>query len=200
MDSFTISYLVLWGVVLVEAVLLLLVLRTFGSFYLSTARGISRDGLQFGVRAPEFERPTLDGPVVRLRQYRGQWVLLYFADPLCEDCYRILPSLAELQEQMAGAATILFLFRGDLADAAAFPDLAHARVPVVAVGRKGLIEQYRVRVSPFLQVLDPDGIVRAKGLANDTYAVAHVLAEAGFEHPVTADHRRESHHGVPDHA
>ncbi len=31
-----------------------------------------------GSEAPEFELPAQDGSPVRLRQYRGQWVVLYF--------------------------------------------------------------------------------------------------------------------------
>lgn len=198
MDLFTISYLVLWVLVAVEAIILLAVLHTFGSFYLSTARGVSRDGLPIGMRAPDFESPALDGAIFRLSAARGQWVALVFAEPGCVTCYQLLPELGRLDAQLAGSAQIGFIFRGTVEDARAFPDLDAAPIPVIAVGRNGTFDRFRVRVSPFAQIVDPDGVVRAKGLANTRNAIEHLLAQAGFDHSAIEPHRLEltvSHEG-----
>jgi methylamine dehydrogenase accessory protein MauD len=201
MDLWTISYLVLWTLVLAEAAVLLILLRTFGSFYLSTRQGIGRDGLALGTKAPDFRATRLDGSPVSLESFAGRWVLLYFAAPACEDCYRMLPSLADLHEELRGSAEIVVMFEGVLAEARAVPHLAANRLPVVAIGRDGIAASYKVRVSPFVQVLDPDGFVRAKGLGNSRDRLEHLLADAGLEHPVVLHHHTSAaeggigHHG-----
>ncbi|MGH2455292.1 MAG: peroxiredoxin family protein [Candidatus Limnocylindria bacterium] len=191
MDLFVLSYLVLWLVVVVEAAALLLVLRTFGSFYLSTASGVSRDGIPIGALAPDFELPALDGTRFGLRSLRGRWLVLFFADPMCQECYVLLDALNRLQTQLGKTGSLVFMFRGELEDARAFPALAKASIPVIPIGRRGLIERYRVRVSPFVQIVDPQGIVRAKGVARHTDSIAHLLSDAGLDHKVTKGHRHE---------
>ena len=53
---------------------------------------------------------------------------------------------------------------------------------------KGVAEQYKVRVSPFAHILDPEGVVRAKGLVNDREGVEHLLSDAGMKHLALEKH------------
>lgn len=192
MDLWTISYVLLWVVVLVMGAILVILLRTFGSFYLSTTEGVSRDGLAIGSEAPDFEGNLISGARIGLQAYRGRWLAMLFAAPVCDDCYRMLPSIGQLREELGGVAEIVMMFQGDLADAQAMPGLAESPIPVVAIGRKGIAETYRVRVSPFVQILDEEGIVRAKGLVNHRESLEHFLVDAGLPHPVIERHRLEA--------
>jgi hypothetical protein len=192
MDAFTVRYLVLWIVVIVEAALLLVVLRTFGTFYLSTTSGVNRDGLPVGSITPDFQAVTLDRRAITRESLRGRWAVLFFVDPMCQECYELLPDLVELEADLEGLARTVVMFRGEREDAEAFPSLVASQLAIVPIGRKGLIERFRVRASPFFQILDEQGVVRAKGLAGNRETVEHLISNAQLHHPIIDRHRREA--------
>lgn len=80
------------------------------------------------------------------------------------------------------------MFQGSVEDATAIAQLGASTLPIIAIGRRGIVERYRVRVSPFVQVLDSEGIVREKGLVNGRESLEHLLGRAGVDHPVTQRH------------
>jgi len=63
-DLWTLSYVALWAVVAVQSLVLVVILRMFGSFYLGTRDGISRDGPSLGSTAPSFHARDLTGRTV----------------------------------------------------------------------------------------------------------------------------------------
>jgi methylamine dehydrogenase accessory protein MauD len=178
-DVISISYVVLWIVVLAQGAALVLVFRSVGSVFLASREGISRDGLKLGKRAPGFV--GFDGERSRsLDEFVGKWLVLVFAAPTCQICLKMLPELGRLRDDLADQVEVLVLLRGDEAVVEEYRESTKTALPLLAVGLHGVAERYSVRVSPFAHVLDPAGVIRAKGLINTIENVAHQLYEAGL--------------------
>jgi len=164
--AWLVSYIVLWGVVFFQGVLIFLLLRQLGVMYLGTAQGIARDGLAVGKRAPDFTVPDLEGRPLTLSQFRGRSLLLVFGAANCKPCQNLMPDLNAFAEEHRDQLSALYLSRSE-PDAARQFVLDHdVRVPVAVHPDETLMDRYEARVTPFAFIIDGDGVVRAKGLAN----------------------------------
>ena len=203
MDAWTISYVILWIIVLAEGAVLIVLLRTFGSFYLNTRSGVNRDGLTVGTRAPAFTAPTVRGAPVTVPANDGRWRAVYSVSAACEECYAAMPSLAALQAELDDQLRVVILLPVDADELPDMPLLHESPLDVAIVGHEGLRADYRIRVMPFVQVVDPDGIVRAKGMMHNRERLEHLLDEAGMQHPLLARHSDrniDEHHHEEAHA
>jgi len=186
MDFGTIAYITLWLIVIAEGVALVILTRTFGAMILGGRDAIERDGLKLGSVAPPFLATDTEGvPAPSSRLFAG-WTVAIFASASCRICREMLPTLGALSEKLAGQARVLILLRGSPEDARTFP--VAGRVEVLAIGAHGIADQYRVRVSPYVNIIDPAQVIRAKGLADASEHIEHLLREAGFEHPAVMRH------------
>jgi methylamine dehydrogenase accessory protein MauD len=172
------SYIALWAVVLFQGLVIFILLRQLGVIYLGTAQGVAGDGLSPGERAPEFTLPNLDGREVTLSGFRGQPLLMVFGSPSCGPCKTLMPDLQAFAAEKSATLRVLFLSRGDVEDARRFAQEQHVQVPVAVHPDERLAEQYKVRVTPFAFVIDGDGVVRAKGLANNRAHLDALLQQA----------------------
>jgi hypothetical protein len=59
---------------------------------------------------------------------------------------------------------------------------------VIAIPDAVATRKYRVRVSPYATVIDPNGVVRAKGLVDRVEHIEHMLHDAGLRNEVTIRH------------
>jgi methylamine dehydrogenase accessory protein MauD len=160
-----ISYVVLWAVVLFQGVVIFVVLRQLGQMYLGTAQGVARDGLAVGERAPDFTLPNVEGGLISLS---GSLPLLaVFGSPSCAPCRGLIPDLNAFARERRGELNVLFLSRGDVEENRRFAAELDVRVPLAILSDGALADRYKARVTPFAFVIDADGIVRAKGLANN---------------------------------
>jgi methylamine dehydrogenase accessory protein MauD len=176
-----ISYVVLWGIVLFQGVVIFVLLRQLGLMYLGTAQGVARDGIAAGERAPEFTVSGLDGAHVSLERLRGLPALLVFASPSCVPCRGLIPDLNAFAHEHGDELRVLFLCRGSLDEARRFSDELHVQVPVAAHPDETLPDSFKARVTPFAFLLDGEGVVRAKGLANNRSHLDMLLEQARKE-------------------
>ncbi|MDE3194154.1 MAG: redoxin domain-containing protein [Chloroflexota bacterium] len=188
MDLWLISYAVLWFLVIAEAIALMVLARAVGAIVLGTRDAIERDGLALGKAAPEFEAIAATGTKVGLGDLSGTYAALIFASPSCRICRSLLPGLPPLARRLEGKARIIVMLRGAPTDAELMAEEAAAPVEVWSIGARGIAEQFHARVSPYLQVIDPMGVVRAKGLVNGVEHVEHLLFEAGLRDQAIAQH------------
>lgn len=165
--AWLVSYIVLWGVVLFQGAVIFLLMRQLGMMYLGTAQGVARDGLAAGQRAPSFALPAVAGSTVSLEDFRGTPLLLVFGSPGCGPCRNLIPDLNVFARERAQELRTLFLSRGDLEETSRFVQEVGVEVPVAVHPDESLPEQYKARVTPFAFLIDGEGIVRAKGLANN---------------------------------
>lgn len=161
-----ISYIVLWALVLALGVLVFLLYRQLGIMYLGSAEGVSRDGLERGTKAPDFRLTDQYGNAQQLSQYRGRPVVLLFGSPHCNPCRTLLPQLHDWAKAHP-ETTVLWLNATTEEESLKFVSDTGATLPVLPhPPETNLMDRYKVRVTPFMFLLDEGGIVRAKGLAN----------------------------------
>lgn len=161
------SYIALWAVVLFQGLVIFLLLRQLGIMYLGTAQGVARDGLAVGQRAPDFALPALDGRTVALADFLSRPLLLIFGSPNCAPCRSLIPDLNAFAREKREEIGVLFLMRGEAEAAQRFVDETGIEAPVAVHPDERLPDQYKARVTPFAFVIDREGIIRAKGLANN---------------------------------
>lgn len=161
------SYIVLWAVVLFQGVAIFLLLRQIGMMFLGTAQGVADDGLPLGKKAPDFALPDLEGRTVSLTDFRGLPVLLIFGSANCTPCRGLIPDLNVFAGERQDELRVLFLSRGNVEEARRFMQEMDAHVPVAVHPDSALADSYQARVTPFAFLLDGEGIIRAKGLANN---------------------------------
>lgn len=161
-----ISYIVLWLVVLALVVLVIVLYRQLGIMYLGSAEGVSRDGLERGAQAPDFSLTDQYGNLQRATAYRGRPLLLLFGSPGCAPCRILLPQLHDWARAHPEVG-VLWMNAAPPDETLQFVSETGATLPVVAhTPDERLMELYKVRVTPFAVMLDENGVVRAKGLAN----------------------------------
>ncbi|MDQ2805338.1 MAG: redoxin domain-containing protein [Chloroflexota bacterium] len=160
-----VSFIILWIIVLVEGVLIVLLYRQLGILYLGSASGVSRDGLAVGNPAPDFQLTDTNGTVQSLTAYRGRPVLLLFGSAHCDPCRRLLPGLEEFAAGPGREFSVLWLNQASAQETLQFQSDTGATIPMLSY-RDGVNDAYKVRVTPFLFMIDPLGVIRAKGLVN----------------------------------
>ena len=161
-----VSYIVLWAAVLGLGVLVLLLYRQLGIMYLGTAEGVSRDGIEKGHTAPDFTLSDQHGVVHRLKAYRGRPVMILFGSPHCSPCRILLPQLHDWARSHPDVM-VLWLNAASPEESLKFVSETGSTLPIVPFAPEtNLMDSYRVRVTPFMFLLDENGVVRAKGLAN----------------------------------
>ncbi|MDQ3928734.1 MAG: TlpA family protein disulfide reductase [Chloroflexota bacterium] len=166
-----VSYIVLWLVVLVLLVLVILLYRQLGIMYLGSAEGVSRDGLDLGAQAPDFALTDQYGNLQRPADYRGRPLLLLFGSPNCGPCKVLLPELHAWASDHPHVG-VLWLNLASREENLRYAKEMGATLPMPAhTPADGVVEHFKVRVTPFLFFLDEQGIVRAKGLANSREAL-----------------------------
>jgi len=162
-----ISYVVLWGLVLFQGAVIFVLLRQLGIMYMGSAPGVNRDGIAPGERAPEFALPDAAGGLVSLAGFAGRPLLLIFGSTACAPCRGLIPDLNAFARERAAELQVLYLSRGEPEETRRFIEELDVRVPVAVHPDMALPDQYKARVTPFAFVIDGEGIVRAKGLANN---------------------------------
>jgi len=161
------SYIALWAVVLVQGAVIFLLLRQLGLMYMGTAQGVARDGLPVGQRAPEFTVTDLSGRAVSLADFRGLPLLLIFGSAHCAPCRNLIPDLNVFAHERQEELRVLFMSRGEAEETRRFADETGLRVPLAVHPDDALPEAYKARVSPFAFLIDREGVIQAKGLANN---------------------------------
>ena len=137
---------------------------------LATAELFERRVLTIGKEAPAIEGQDLEGKPLRLRDYRGQVVVLdFWSHELCGACRQMYPHQRELVKRLTGKPFLMLGINND-------SDRAKARAAMV---REGLTwkawwdpgepfgpisERWNVQSWPTVYVIDHKGIIRFKNV------------------------------------
>lgn len=180
------SYIALWAVVLFQGAVIFLLLRQLGVMYLGTAQGVARDGLPVGAKAPDFTVESMEGRSVSLADFRGLPLLLVFGSPNCRPCRQLVPDLNVFASEQREALSVLFLSRGEPEETRRFASEVDIQVPMASHPDESLPEAFKARVTPFAFLLDGEGVVQAKGLANNRSHLDMLLRSAAGERGETS--------------
>lgn len=166
MTAVYVSLVLLWLAVGILALFLLALARQIGVLHERVAPigALMLDhGPKVGERAPVFELRDLRGRLTRLGGFRGRPLLLLFVSSTCPVCKKILP-------------LALRLAREEKIDLALVGDEQEEKLGSLAQGlEEGVLvfnapevgQSYKVGKIPYAVLLDPEGIIRAKGLVNN---------------------------------
>jgi methylamine dehydrogenase accessory protein MauD len=170
-DAFTASYVVLWLVVLVVGFLLFAAIRQIGllswrleQLAATTPSRIERNGLQPGTKAPDFTLPDTGGEAVSLREYHGRKALLVFMQPGCGPCEALA---AELNRYLnRDGLAVLAISNADPEENRRWREEIGAKFPILAQQHLSVSRQYQAFATPFAFLVDEEGMIRARGVAN----------------------------------
>jgi methylamine dehydrogenase accessory protein MauD len=160
-----VSTVLLWLAVGVLALLVLALARQVGVLHERVAPlgALMLDqGPKVGERAPIFEIKDLLGRPTRLGGLRERPLLLLFVSSTCPVCKKILPIALRLaREENLDLALIGDEREEDLRR------LAQGLAEVQVLNAPEVGQAYKVGKIPYAVLIDPEGVIRAKGLVNN---------------------------------
>ena len=178
------SYIVLWVVVLLLAFLLAGALRQLGLLQLRLGDDpgalITDTGLERGAQVPDFTGLDAEsGQLVSLSDLPAVPRMVVFASPGCLSCRELIPGLNEVRKTRGGEFDFLVVCRGDLESCQAFGRMNRLEAPMI-VDTTGQIEKdYLVTLTPFAYLIDHEGRVVIRGVANDWRQLESLLEQEG---------------------
>ncbi len=165
MVALYVSTVLLWLAVGVLALLVLALARQVGVLHERVAPlgALMLDqGPKVGERAPIFEVKDLFGRPTRLGGLRERPLLLLFVSSTCPVCKKILPIALRLaREENLDLALIGDEREEDLRR------LAQGLAEVQVLNAPEVGQAYKVGKIPYAVLIDPEGVIRAKGLVNN---------------------------------
>lgn len=177
----------LWVLVLIILFLIVGALRQIGlmQLRLGTDPGalITREGLDRGIAAPDFQLPTLDGGQIALGELGAIPKLLVFLSTTCQSCRELAPHLNEVFDTRHKQMAVVVICDGSLESCDSFAREAVIR-PRVAVDTTGLVKaKYEVAMTPFAYFLDFESRVLVRGIANSWTQLESLIAQEGTLEP-----------------
>lgn len=156
-----------------SAMLLLLL----GTFLLP---GIVVAAIPLDESAPDFALPSLDGPNLRLSEYRPEVVVLNFWSIRCGKCRDAIASLESIYQQQKedGLQVLSVGLENKRYKAVEYVAETGATFPVMTDDQKNTVSKlYEVRMLPLVVVIDRDGIVRHVHTSFDAGSSKQIAAE-----------------------
>lgn len=183
-DAWAVSFVVLWLVVLMLAFLLAGALREIGLLRLRVGDDpgalITDSGLERGTTAPDFEAVDPDsGSMVRFSDLPSVARALVFVSPSCVACRTLVPHLNEVMKTRGSEFDFAVVCSGDVEACASFARTNRLDA-LVLVDRTGDVqEKFAVTLTPFAYLLDHEGRVVIRGVANNWSQLDALLDQEG---------------------
>lgn len=178
------SYVALWAVVGLLSFVSLGLLRQLGLIQmrigLDQGALITKEGLERGTPAPDFEAiDVVSGETVRLSQYRGRRTVIVFLTTGCLACRELVPHLNQVARDEQGRITFLTVCYGDLPSCLFFTKTYKLETRMLADPTNAIAESYQIDVTPFTFLIDENGVVLFRGIANNWPQLEALLREEG---------------------
>jgi methylamine dehydrogenase accessory protein MauD len=170
------SYIVLWGLVLVQAVAILALYQHFGQMYLTSRVGRESQGPALGTAFTRVKVRDIRGEPIALPPI-GIPSLILFASTTCSLCSKLLPELEMLARTRSDIRTLI-VCAGNRKSVQAWTEGLTELVPVVPDPGYAIAAQYDIALTPFCVACDESGTIRAKGLVNDRAGLLVAINEA----------------------
>jgi hypothetical protein len=177
-----------WALLFALGFLIIMMFRQVALLEQHKDRGSDRAGLQPGEKAHSFDYIPLNRTTNAPARFepRGRWSLLLFADPSCVSCQNTLLALEKLSPHLAQSVQVLVATTSEpdlisASDAFRLTSFELGQIPVDVSTRL-----YNTGVTPFGHLIDPAGVVHAKGTVTDE-ASLRKLVRHGDAKPVNVE-------------
>lgn len=168
------SLTVLWGVVLVNLLLTLRVVRWLRSIHDSQKLAAEMENLPeitVGEEAPPFRAKTLSGEETRLSDYADRATLFIFVSPRCELCRQEMQMLVDLSTSTKAPEPILVSDQGTSETFSWINEIrekdkvdVNLQVLISSYGTSGFQRAYNPRgLMPYFCFIDEQGVAQARG-------------------------------------
>jgi len=133
-------------------------------------------GLEIGTQAPDFTLPDAAGQMVSLDDFAGQRVLLAFSSTDCRACTEMYPHLTAFSENQPDVQVVM-ISQGSAEENQQLVQAQGFTFPVLAWD-DSVARDYQVAGTPFLYVIDAEGVITNADFAN-TLEQLEALVESG---------------------
>jgi methylamine dehydrogenase accessory protein MauD len=164
--SWQVAFIALWALVLLQIGLILILYRQVGLVYLGQSQARTRDGLPIGESAPSWEAPDQNGGAVRSEVFRGRPLVLTFADPGCGPCQKLFPELRAFYARHGTEISVVCVASSNEFENRKMARAHDLEFPVLTQHANVISDAYAVVATPFLYVIDQEGVIREKGIVN----------------------------------
>jgi len=190
------SYLALWVLVALLALLLVGVLRQLGALHLQLAAGaqapagqsqlaevvppLEQDGPPLGAPLPDWARSVTEEaphPDGEKDQTGRRYTLLMFLSPMCETCQHVVDPLNEVAGDPTHDARPIAVIRADRPAYEAFLNVFPMRLPALRDSDRALTMELGVHRAPFGLLYDQGDRLVRKGLIEDRDDLLALLDE-----------------------
>ena len=176
-----VSYLALWILVIILTIFVLGLVRQLGIMQARLGPEnknllITREGLAVGSAAPDIRgSDVMQQREFKLANLMGRPSIVIFISPSCAPCQELLPHIPELQNTWGKKGTVVLCSHGPSEASLHLARAHHLAIPVISDVEGTIAQAYKVRATPFAYRLDPNGIVRRRGIVNNYAGLTELL-------------------------
>ncbi len=169
-----------WVLLFAPGFLIIVMYRQIGLLEQLKDRGSEREGLSIGEKAVPFDYTRVDQVTHASARFepRGRWSLLVFADPGCVSCQNTLLALERWLPKLGPLMRVLVATTAESAQIAAVDAFRTATCDICRIRSDVSSKLYRTGVTPFGYLIDPEGIIRAKGIVVDEASIRKLVSKA----------------------
>jgi thiol-disulfide isomerase/thioredoxin len=126
----------------------------------------SRKGSQVGFYTPDFSAKTFNNEEIKLKEYKGKYVLLDFWGTWCGPCIAEIPHLKRIYEKYAGKNFAIIGIANDTkAKVADFVQRKNIPWPqIIQDDSKEILKLYNIQGYPTIFLIDPEGKIIEKNI------------------------------------
>lgn len=134
------------------------------------------EGLETGVRAPDFALVDTVGQTISLHDFEGKRLLLVFSSVHCPGCISMFPHLLNLSESSEDVDVVM-ISQGSGEENRSLIEEQGFTFPILAWD-DAIAETYEVPGTPFFYVIDTDGTVVNSGFANSEEQIRRLYEQS----------------------
>jgi hypothetical protein len=177
--TLTLSYILLWAVVLFQGVALFILYSHVGQTLLNSREGHRFQGPGLNARLEPLVLTALSGVRYVLGGPSSALRLIVFVSPKCISCRELLKALPEFVQRFGARVETVLVCRGGAQEVSAFTSSVPEDVVICADTRGEFMSAYGILVTPFAFCVDSEGFVRYKGVpGTDAAALSHLVARS----------------------
>jgi methylamine dehydrogenase accessory protein MauD len=175
------SNVILWVFQLIMAFLFIIIFRQFGEVFLKKSDAIARDGISLGEEIPDFyTKSYYTGKEITKASIANKPTLITFISSSCKPCKELLPDWNSAYDKFGKDINFVLIGSGSKDQ---FDIMFKHYVPKgnISIDESGLLNDFKVRVTPFGFIIDEEGVVKGKGLCGTTQHIESFISYLGSE-------------------